>query len=517
MMNDKTQCEIIVNNTAEIIFLIDNKGKFIYTNHSFNRILGYTKEDIQKINYLNIIDKSLVSKCKETFKQVVSKKQEPIKTSTIFITKKGKAIRVGGTVNPITKKNRTSMLVGSFNTIKNDEELVCCDAQEKYRQIFDLSPEAILLLNEKQQIEDINSIVEEWLGISKNKIIGKNIFEIPLIAADSRKEFSNKIETAKRTGKIDSYEIQFQSKGKMKKTGSVMGTCINEKKKKKASILVMIHDVTEETVMRDELKNKTSLVEEMNKQLEKKVKDRTEKLEIANLRVMGLLEQKSRFVNQLAHDLITPLTPIISLLEISLLSGCTKKNNERLSIALQNAKYLLVLLKDILTLAKLDSNVVTFNYEKSNINEIIRKIIISQKIIITQRKINLKKSLEKRLPKLFIDPIKIREVLENIVKNALNAMNDGKSLKIITKKEDTNIVICVKDQGIGIAKENIEQIFEEFFKVDSSRHEHSAGLGLAISKKIIEKHGGHIWAESEGLEKGASFNITLPIASKNIK
>jgi len=114
-----------------------------------------------------------------------------------------------------------------------------------------------------------------------------------------------------------------------------------------------------------------------------------------------------------------------------------------------------------------------------------------------------------------LDELQITEVLNNLLNNAVKYSHEHGHIKISTQQKHNEIIINIQDDGIGINNEYQQKIFDEYFKVDPARHDFdSSGLGLSICKRIIEKHGGNIWVESKGLEKGSVFSFSLPITQK---
>ena len=122
------------------------------------------------------------------------------------------------------------------------------------------------------------------------------------------------------------------------------------------------------------------------------------------------------------------------------------------------------------------------------------------------------------LPNIEADDLKVKEIIYNLLSNAVKFTPEGGKIGMRAKKADPEIEITVWDTGVGIASENMEKIFEGFFRVDTpySRVTEGTGLGLPLSKKLVELHGGKLSVESEGLNKGTSVRFTLPIVSRGV-
>jgi len=112
----------------------------------------------------------------------------------------------------------------------------------------------------------------------------------------------------------------------------------------------------------------------------------------------------------------------------------------------------------------------------------------------------------------------MKELFDNLISNAVKySQPDGVTITLDAQKKDDNIIVSIKDTGIGLESNQIEHVFDEFYKVDYSRHDlQSTGLGLSICKRIVEKHGGRIWVESQGKGKGSTFYFTLKTPLKKM-
>ncbi len=264
-----------------------------------------------------------------------------------------------------------------------------------------------------------------------------------------------------------------------------------------------------EMINKDLEKTKKDL-DALNKELEKRIKDRTKEVE-------QLLKQKDEFINQLSHDLKTPLTPLTILLPILEKQETNQKRKEILQVLRRNTDYMKNIAIKTLKLAKLNSSKTKFNFENIDLNKEIKRIIENKKSLFKSKKIRIKNNI---VGKKFViaDKLRLEELITNIFENSFKYSNKNSKITIDAQKEKDYVKISIKDQGIGMTKNQIKHIFDEFYKVDSSRHDSdSSGLGLTICKRIVEKLNGKIWVESQGIGKGTSVFFTLPIYNKNKK
>ena len=245
---------------------------------------------------------------------------------------------------------------------------------------------------------------------------------------------------------------------------------------------------------------------------EKKIDELKKKLKQCRYKVQEANLKHQNMINQLAHDLRTPLTPIISFLQILEFDLKSEKLREQSEIALKNAKYLFELLQNILSISK-DNFQMNLVLESTDLIEILKDIVESQKITFAKKRIKIITGLE-RIPKVKVDRVKIREAIENVLKNAYAYSPMGSKVFVELKREKGNALISVTDEGKGIKKENLENIFRDFFREDGARSAPHLGLGLSISKRIVEKHKGKIIVESKGEDKGSRFTIMLPLMKR---
>jgi len=229
-------------------------------------------------------------------------------------------------------------------------------------------------------------------------------------------------------------------------------------------------------------------------------------------------KMKTEFINVAAHELRTPIQPIIGLGEV-LRSRNTlnpQEYNEYLDVIIRNAKRLQQLADDILDVTKIESQSLKLKNERFDLQELVTAIVneYSQLIIKSNKNVKLEyrlKQEQKNTSSFFVyaDRVRISQVLTNLLTNAIKFTNEG-DIIVTAEIHDGNknsIVVRVKDNGAGIDSEILPQLFAKF----ASKSFQGTGLGLFISKSIIEAHGGKMWAENNSDGKGATFYFSLPL------
>lgn len=245
-------------------------------------------------------------------------------------------------------------------------------------------------------------------------------------------------------------------------------------------------------------------------QMAKDLKESRDKIQDYNQILENLLQQKDDFIGQLGHDLKNPLQPLIGLLPMLVEQETDPEKKETLELMNQNAEYMRDLIFKTLQLAKLRSSKIKFDFEKLNLKTEVSKIISTEKISLKQKNIVIENKVNENI-NVIADKLRLAEILKNLISNAGKYIeSDSGKIIIDAKEEDKIVTVSIKDTGIGMSEDQIKKLFDEFYKVNVSASDyHSTGLGLAICKRIIEKHDGKIWVESEGLDKGSTFYFTL--------
>ncbi len=241
------------------------------------------------------------------------------------------------------------------------------------------------------------------------------------------------------------------------------------------------------------------------------------KLQKLNQKLEEASQIKSEFLANTSHELRTPLNSIIGFLGLVLDGYCVNTQEERefLANAQQSAKQLLSLINDLLDLAKIEAGRMEMELGEVDLKSVFEEVHSLTRVQAQQKKLKLSFLCGNHPnPRVYADLAKLRQVLINLVGNAIKFTTKGKiEVKSWVREEKGNVLIQVKDEGIGIPRHMQDGLFEKFRQVDSSasRRHGGTGLGLTITKNLVEMMGGMIKLESPGEGKGTSVSFTLPI------
>jgi signal transduction histidine kinase len=228
---------------------------------------------------------------------------------------------------------------------------------------------------------------------------------------------------------------------------------------------------------------------------------------------------KSAFLANMSHELRTPLNSIIGFTDVILegLDGpLTTRQTHDLQLVHKNGLHLLNLITDVLDMAKIEAGKLNLSLEPFNLQDILKEVVETTAPMARNKELNVKlQGFDARLD-LEADRLRVRQVVLNLVNNAIKFTDNGGTISIKGARSNGHVVVSVHDTGIGIPAGHIENIFKEFHQVDTSttRKTGGTGLGLPISRHLIELHGGRLWAESEGVAgQGSTFIFEVPVES----
>ena len=245
-----------------------------------------------------------------------------------------------------------------------------------------------------------------------------------------------------------------------------------------------------------------------NARLFREIEAKSRELEVAS-------RHKSEFLANMSHELRTPLNAIIGFSEVlgeKMFGELNEKQAEYTEDILSSGRHLLSLINDILDLSKIEAGRMELELTKFDLPMAIDNALTLIRERASRHGIKVHQSVDERLGEFTGDERKIKQILLNLLSNAVKFTAEGGQIKVEAKLGDSAAIVSVTDTGIGIVEEDQEAIFEEFRQVGTNyaQKREGTGLGLTLTKKFVEMHGGKIWVESE-VGKGSKFTFTLPI------
>ena len=271
---------------------------------------------------------------------------------------------------------------------------------------------------------------------------------------------------------------------------------------KKRIILLAIEDITE------------------RREIETGLEKAHEELKALAAELKRTARVKSEFLANMSHELRTPLNSINGFSEVlfdETFGPLNAKQKQYVNNVLTSGKHLLLLINQILDMAKVEAGKMKLALTVLSMKTLLNDISMLVADMVSKKKIEMQLEIPADLPDIQADELKVKEIIYNLVSNAVKFTPEGGKIGMRAKKIGSDIEVVVWDTGVGIAAENMGKIFEGFFRVDTpySRVTEGTGLGLPLSKKLVELHGGSFAVESEGLGKGTLVRFTLPIVSES--
>lgn len=386
-------------------------------------------------------------------------------------------------------------------------------SEQKYRILYSQSLDVILVINPHDgTILSVNDTVERLLDYSPRDLLGRTF--LSLFPDATRSLLESLAEELNLLGSVFASQPVLRGDGgrtPMDITATRVPWENNE------ALLVNLRDVSArveaERALREERRNLEDTVQKRTRELRQSLSY----LEDANRRLAEADRHKSRFLSSMSHELRTPLNAILGFAD--LLAGrffgpLNDKQFDYVKRIDDSGRHLLALISDLLDLARIDAGGMGINLEKSALRELVDAAVNMVRGDCEKKEILLAMEFAPDIPLLRMDTRKVRQILLNLLTNAVKYTPENGCVSIFARMESSDTVrVEVQDSGIGIAEEERDKIFSEFHQADAVRDAElgGVGIGLALTKRLVQLHGGDIGVESEP-GRGSRFWFTLPVS-----
>ncbi|MFX1572234.1 MAG: PAS domain S-box protein [Promethearchaeota archaeon] len=508
------------------IILVNRKGQIVDANPATETIFGRNIEELINESFLTIRIKP--EKVLPLFKQryesilngkVVKSLEVQITRSQdgrkIWISIDDSLVEIGGeTIFQVIVQDITEKKNAEQKLKKSQEELQILnreleqkvkertkdliESERQHRTTINSLADPLHVVDRDLRIILINKELQNWLReLNINfDLHGKQIFEVfPFLPPKIHKEYMQVFDTGiplitKETTILENADI------------------ITETRKipifhegKVEQVITIIRDITE------------------SYNLEQELRESERKLREQNIELMKMDKIKNDFITMAAHELKTPLISISGYTDYILMKHKDYLNPEimeDLKTIQRNVNRLEILMDQLLDVMKIDEEKLKLRVEPTNISNIINNCLNELSYLINEKNLEIILNIEPEVV-LNVDPTRIMTVFTNLISNSIKFTPDYGWIEISTKKDKKNYIFEVKDNGIGLTESEIERLFKKFERIKQpiisksvNIKDSGTGLGLYITKGIVNAHGGKIWATSEGENKGANFIFTLP-------
>ena len=361
---------------------------------------------------------------------------------------------------------------------------------QRYHDLFEFAPDGYLVTDNAGIIREINYAAAKLLNASPSYLTDKPITNY--VQLDERRAFRDRLNQLHNTDRVTEWEVKISPRLAATIDASLTVAIIRDHQNRPTGLRWQMRDIT----------------------ARKKAEETLRKVQLQNLQLQENARLKSHFLAIMSHELRTPMNAIVGFSQLLLRpqnSPLAKNQANMVERIFSNGKHLLKLIEDILQAAKIEANSLELIPKNFNLVELINEIKAEYDSLAKQKNLDFEVHLDLANPIAIIDSDRLRQVLVNLLSNAIKFTEVG-GIKIKAWELPLDqIAISISDTGIGIAEENIKDIFTEFHQVNQTitRQYGGTGLGLAISDRLVKLMGGKIEVESK-LNQGSTFTIILP-------
>ncbi|MCU4740686.1 PAS domain S-box protein [Natronoglomus mannanivorans] len=478
--------EEVIEAVNDGIYVLDEEGRFTMVNDAYTELTGYSREELLGSHSSIVVDEDVQRQARERANDpTTSALEAEVETAA------GERVPVEATVTTLTAGETTGEeRIGVVRDIterkRNRRKLE--ESERRYRTLVEHFPNgAVGLFDEELQYTVVGGEMLDEVGVETEAVVGTTIWERYPEAFAARLEPKFRAALA---GETNSFEFEYHGHHWHAYTVPV-----EDRTGEVFAGLIMLQDVTEQRRNR------------------RKLEETVRKLEASN-------ERLEQFAYAASHDLQEPLRMVSSylrLIERRYGDELDEDGEEFLAFAVDGADRMREMIDGLLTYSRIETQGAPF--EPVDLDDVLENVISDLQIRIAETNAEIVVDGERNgeakresLPRVHGDPNQLRQLFQNLLSNAITYVEDGPPrIRVSAEKRETTWVIAIQDNGIGIDTDtdDAERIFDVFHRLHGLEEYSGAGIGLALCQRIVERHGGEIWVDSEP-GAGATFSMTLP-------
>jgi PAS domain S-box-containing protein len=518
----------IFNNANDVIVFVNLNGEVRNVNSRIKEVLGISPEEAigRSFAELGAFSTEVLSDLSLFLMKAVTEKTAFMPLMRVQARHKaGYSVILGlscsAVLTPSGELSGFTAIIRDVTEIERKDQALR-DSEERFRSLIENASDAINIVTADGTIAYESPSAVRMLGYDGKEGIGRSMLEyvhpddIAAITASMAETLAN----PKQVGLIQT-RLRHADGSWRWVEGS--GTNLLDDPKVRG-IVCNYRDVTQRKMHEEELREYATALSrknieldeareelaELNRELEGIVEERT--AEIRNL-----VNQKDEFIIRLGHDLKSPLTPLLALLPMILEDERDDDKRQMLEVLLNNVTFMKDLVVKTLHLAKVSSAISGVSPEPLVLAQVVKSVAGARETVATQRRITIRTDIDDSIL-VNADRLGLEEVVDNLAVNAIKFTPEGGTVTVHAQQDSECVTVSVTDTGMGMTEEQLSHVFEEFYKGDPSRTDlESSGLGLSICRRIVERGGGRIWAETAGIGQGSSFHFTLKLAEANVQ
>jgi PAS domain S-box-containing protein len=491
---------LVASKTDNSVVITDAQWKIEWVNDGFVRLHGYELGEVRSLNLFKFMEEANPES--NIFSRLLDKliRFESAAEELIFSTKSGDKFWARLSITPVLDENKELehyvAIISDITSQKEYEKSITAIANE-LAGLIENANVPIMSIGVDRTVLDWNRVCTNLFGYSREEILGTRLFE-EMLSRKDQKRFDKMIEQVLQGEPVGNFEMPIISRNKnrinllMSASSGKVGDSGPE------SVIIVSQDITE--------------LNEYKLGLEKKVEERTRDLNQALQKEKELVEMKSRFVSIASHEFRTPLT------SISMASGFIRKYKKRLESdeidkKLDNiekqVRHMAYLLDDVLMIGKSEAGKIQVKWSELPIKNLFENLAV-EVMNSTRRTHRINLNLECYQKSFLSDEGLMRNIVINLLNNAVKFSPKAKEVDFAVSCQQGEMVIIVRDYGIGIPEEDIGKLFEAFYRGKNVTTISGSGLGLSIVKKATELLGGEVKLKSK-IGIGTEITVTLPL------